>query len=163
MSYDDDIKFTKGGDPEIAQLYKDSDRELAKKEKRKPILPKRLLGAFNEHQGYLLALQKLNFMKGIDDENSVMGMLPIHDFIYDQIKIVNFVYSNILTRFYQQQKHAETRIPLAISDKRKRKSGSESESESESEGRESKRAAMGKSKKSKKSKKAKKTKGKKSK
>ena len=88
-----------------------------------------------------------------------MGMLPIHDFIYDQIKIVNFVYSNILTRFYQKQKHAETRIPLAISDKRKR----ESESESESEERASKRAGMGKSKKSKKSKKAKKTKGKKSK
>ena len=132
-------------------MLKDSERKLARQQRRSPVIPKRLLGAFNEHQGHLLALQKLNFVKGIEDENSVMGMLPIHDFIYEQIKIINFIYSNILTRFYQQKKHAETRIPLAISDKRKRESGSERESE----GRESK--------KSKKSKKAKKTKGKKAK
>ena len=156
MDYDPDIKATKGGDPDIAQLYKDSDRGLAKQERRRPVIPKRLLAAFNEHQGHLLALQKLNFAKGLADKGSVMGMLPIDDFIYDQIKIVNFIYSNILTRFYQQQKHEETRIPLAISDKKKRESESEEE-------RGSKRAAMGKSKKSKKSKKAKKTKGKKSK
>jgi len=158
MDYDPDIKVTKGGDPHIAQLYKDSDRELAKQERRSPVIPKRLLAVFNEHQGHLLALQKLNFVKGLADKDSVMGMLLIDDFIYDQIKIVNFIYSNILTRFYQQQKHEKTRIPLAISDKRKRDSGSEADGE-----RESKKAAMGKSKKSKKSKKAKKTKGKKSK
>jgi hypothetical protein len=155
MEYDPDIKATKGGDPDIAQLYKDSDRGLAKQERRRPVVPKRLLAAFNEHQGHLLALQKLNFVKGITDENSVMGALPIEDFIYDQIKIVNFIYSNILTRFYQQQKDEATRIPLSISDKRER--GSESDDEDE---KESKKAAMGKSKKSKKSKKAKKTKGK---
>jgi len=47
--YDPDIKATEGGDPDIAQLLKDSERKLARQQRRSPVIPKRLLGAFNEH------------------------------------------------------------------------------------------------------------------
>lgn len=126
---------------------------LAQKERRRPVNPKRLLAEFNEHQKLIVALQKLNFVKGVSDEDSHLGMIPMEDFIYEQIKTVNFIYNNIVTRFYQQKKTSS--IPMTIKDKKTR----DSDSQMDREGSHKKmKSGKKKSKKSKKSKKLKKQK-----
>lgn len=155
VDYDPDLVKTSGGDIDLVMKKRSDEITLAQKERRRPVNPKRLLAEFNEHQKLIVALQKLNFAKGIADQDSSLGMIPMEDFIYEQIKTVNFIYSNIVTRFFQDKKRS-TSIPMAISDKRK--SGGDSLSEIEGD---SKKKKSGKNKKGKKSKKAKKSKMKK--
>ena len=120
VDYDPDLLKTSGGDIDLVMKERGDEITLAQKERRRPVNPKRLLAEFNEHQKLITALQKLNFAKGVSDEDSHLGMIPMEDFIYEQIKTVNFIYNNIVTRFYQEKKTSS--IPMTIKDKKTRDS-----------------------------------------
>jgi hypothetical protein len=111
---DPDLEFHKGGDPGYVMQQRKSGGFG---------MPKRLSAAFAEHQKLILALQKLSYAKGVGDKGSPLNMLPFDAFVYDQIQIVNFVYNNIITRFYQQQKQSRMSIPPSIKDKRRLDNG----------------------------------------
>jgi hypothetical protein len=89
---------------------------------------KRMETEINKHHQLVNSLQKLNFMKGLIDTDSSLGGLPYEDYFFEQVKLLNFVYANIFTRYHQQEKLLATtvqRVPRGLALKDKQSSSSD--------------------------------------
>ena len=113
---DPDLIRFKGGDAQLEQYTRDKDHTIRRK---------RMATEFNEHNKLVNSLQKLNFMKGLNDDNSPLSLMPFDEYIYEQVKLLNFVYNNIFTRYHQQEKMlAKSTVPRPLALKNKKSSSS---------------------------------------
>ena len=117
---DPDLVRFKGGDAQLEQFSRDKDDKIRRK---------RMATEFNEHNKLVNSLQKLNFMKGLNDDNSPLSIMPFEEYLYEQVRLLNFVYNNIFTRYHQQEKMlAKSTVPRPLALKNKKSSSSSDDS-----------------------------------
>jgi hypothetical protein len=103
-------------DPDLVRFnVGDAQLEQYSRNKDDTVRRKRMATEFNEHHKLVNSLQKLNFMKGLFDDNSPLSLMPFDEYIYEQVKLLNFVYNNIFTRYHQQEKMlAKSKVPRPL-------------------------------------------------
>jgi hypothetical protein len=117
---DPDLVRFKGGDTQLEQYSRNKNINIRRR---------RLETEIDNHRKLVLSLQKLNFMKGFEDDNSLLSLMPFDEYLYEQVKLLNFVYNNIFTKYHQQEKLlAKSKVPRPLALKNKKSSSSEEES-----------------------------------
>jgi len=120
---DPDLVRFKTGDVQLEQHSRNKDFNIRRI---------RLEAEIDNHRKLVLSIQKLNFMKGFKDDDSLLSLIPFDEYLYEQVKILNFVYNNIFTRYHQQEKLlAKSTVPRPLALKNKTSSPSEEESSEE--------------------------------
>jgi len=120
---DHDLVRFKSGDVKLEQHSRNKDFNIRRI---------RLEAEIDNHRKLVLSIQKLNFMKGFKDDDSLLSLIPFDEYLYEQVKILNFVYNNIFTRYHQQEKLlAKSTVPRSLALKNKTSSSSEEESSEE--------------------------------
>jgi len=117
---DPDLVRFKSGDVQLEQHSRNKDFNIRRI---------RLEAEIDNHRKLVLSIQKLNFMKGFKDDDSLLSLIPFDEYLYEQVKILNFVYNNIFTRYHQQEKLlAKSTVPRPLALKNKTSSSSEEDS-----------------------------------
>ena len=120
---DPDLVRFKTGDVQLEQHSRNKDYNIRRR---------RFETEIDNHRKLVLSLQKLNFMKGFEDDDSLLSLIPFDEYLYEQVKILNFVYNNIFTRYHQQEKLlAKSTVPRPLALKNKTSSSSSEDSSSE--------------------------------